>query len=199
MPSSFSHAVASIALGKVYTKRPLPLRFWLLSIGCAMAPDIDVVCQRFGIKYTDMLGHRGLTHSFLFAACLSGVVVLLPFRKPLEGISRKALFALFFVSTISHAVLDAMVDGTLGVALFAPFSSTRYFLPWRPIVSSPIGLAFFSMTGATVILNEFVWIWMPSMLVILTPWLRNRFSRSTPDLNQSADNADEASLALGSQ
>ena len=139
MPSSFSHAVASIALGKVYTKRPLPLRFWLLSIGCAMAPDIDVVCQRFGIKYTDMLGHRGLTHSLLFAACLSGVVVLLAFRKPLEGISRKALFVLFFVSTISHAVLDATVDGSLGVALFAPFSSARYVLPWRPIVSSPMG------------------------------------------------------------
>ena len=199
MPSSFSHAVASVALGKVYTKRPLPLRFWLLSIGCAMAPDIDVVCQRFGIKYTDMLGHRGLTHSLLFAACLSGIVVFLAFRKPLEGISRKALFALFFVSTISHAVLDAMVDGTLGVAFLAPFSSARYFLPWRPIVSSPIGLAFFSMTGATVILNEFVWIWVPSIIVILTPWLKKRFSQSTPAVNQIADDSDEASLALSSQ
>jgi inner membrane protein len=164
-----------------------------------MAPDIDVVCQRFGIKYTDMLGHRGLTHSLLFAACLSGVVVLLAFRKPLEGISRKTLFVLFFVSTVSHAVLDAMVDGTLGVAFFAPFTSARYFLPWRPIVSSPIGLAFFSMTGATVIMNELVWIWAPSILVILTPWLRKRFSRSTASVNEGADNSDEASLALSSQ
>lgn len=175
MPSSFSHAVAAIALGKAYAKRPLPLRFWLLSIGCALAPDADVVCQRFGIKYTDMLGHRGLTHSFLFAACLSGVIVLLAFRKPVEGISRRALFFLFFLATISHAVLDAMVDGTLGVAFLAPFSSTRYFLPWRPIVSSPIGLAFFSSAGATVIMNEFLWIWMPALVLILTPWFRKRF------------------------
>jgi inner membrane protein len=179
MPSSFSHAVAAIALGKAYAKRPLPLRFWLLSIGCSLAPDADVVCQRFGIKYTDMLGHRGLTHSFLFAACLSAVIVLLAFRKPIQGTGRLSLFFLFFTATISHAVLDAMVDGTLGVAFFAPFSSTRYFLPWRPIVSSPIGLAFFSSAGATVIMNEFLWIWIPALMVILTPWLRRRFSNGT--------------------
>jgi inner membrane protein len=175
MPSSFSHAVAAVALGKAYTKRPLPLRFWLLSIGCSLAPDADVVCQRFGIKYTDMLGHRGLTHSFFFAACLSGVIVLLAFRKPIQGISRPVLFFLFFAATISHAVLDAMVDGTLGVAFLAPFSSARYFLPWRPIVSSPIGLAFFSSAGATVIMNEFLWIWIPAIMMMLTPWFRKRF------------------------
>ena len=71
--------------------------------------------------------------------------------------------------------LDAMVDGTLGVAFFAPFSSARLFLPWRPIASSPIGMAFFSSAGATTIMNEFVWVWIPSLVVILFPWLQNRF------------------------
>jgi inner membrane protein len=176
MPSSFSHAIAAVALGRTYTTQRLPLRFWILGAACSVAPDIDVICQRFGIQYTDMLGHRGLTHSFLFAALLSTLVVLLAFRKPIAGISRPALFGFFFLSTISHAVLDAMVDGTLGVALLAPFTATRYFLPWRPIVSSPIGLAFFSSAGATVILNEFVWIWIPSLALILAPWLRDRFT-----------------------
>nr|HRC76832.1 rhodanese-like domain-containing protein [Kouleothrix sp.] len=32
-----------------------------------------------------------------------------------------------------HGVLDAMTDGGLGVAFFAPFSATRYFFPFRPI------------------------------------------------------------------
>jgi inner membrane protein len=141
-------------------------------VACALAPDIDVVCSRFGIAYTDLLGHRGITHSFLFAAVLSGLVVLVAFRKPLVGIGRPAIFALLFLATVSHSVLDAMVEGTLGVAFFAPFSSERYFLPWRPIVSSPIGWGFFSSAGATVILNEFVWIWLPSLLVIFAPRLR---------------------------
>ena len=176
MPSAFTHAVASIALGRAYTSRRLPLRFWILSSICAVAPDIDVLANRFGYDHTTMIGHRGLTHSFLFAAFLSGLVVLLFFRKPItDAMSRLALFAFFFAATASHSVLDAMVDGTLGVAFFAPFSAGRFFLPWRPIVSSPIGLAFFSSAGAATLLNELVWVWLPSMIVIVAPWLRSRY------------------------
>ena len=176
MPSAFSHAVAAAALGRAYATRPLPIRFWVLSAICAVAPDIDVLANRFGYDHTTMLGHRGLTHSLFFAMALSGLVVLLFFRKPGNGtMSRLALFASFFAATASHAFLDAMVDGTLGVAFFAPFSPTRFFLPWRPIVSSPIGMAFFSSAGAATIANEFVWVWIPSLLVILAPWFRSRF------------------------
>ncbi len=175
MPSAFSHAIAAVALGRAYTTLRLPLRFWLLSAGCALAPDLDVYCPRSFFEYSHMLGHRGLTHSFLFAAVLSGLIVLLAFRRPIEGISRKALFVLFFLATASHGVLDAMVDGTLGVAFLAPFSPERFFLPWRPIVSSPTGLAFFSAAGAAVIMNEFVWLWIPSLVVILAPRLRKLF------------------------
>lgn len=178
MPSAFSHAVASIALGRAYTSRPVPFRFWVLSSICAVAPDIDVLANRFGFDHTTLPGHRGITHSFLFAMALSGLIVLLFFRKPVS-LSRPSLFAYFFAATASHSVLDAMVNGTLGVAFLAPFSSERFFLPWRPIVSSPIGLAFFSSAGATTILNELVWVWLPSLIVILAPWLRMRFRISS--------------------
>jgi inner membrane protein len=178
MPSAFTHAVASIALGRAYTTRSVPVRFWVLSSVCAVAPDIDVLANRFGYDHTTMLGHRGLTHSILFAIALSGLVVLLFFRKPVEGMmSRLALFLFFFAATASHSVLDAMVDGTLGVAFLAPFSPGRFFLPWRPIVSSPIGLAFFSSAGAATLLNEIMWVWVPSLMIILAPWLRRRFKR----------------------
>jgi inner membrane protein len=172
MPSAFSHAVAAVALGRAYTTRPLPLRFWILAAGCAMVPDMDVMGKRFGIDYSDPLGHRGLTHSLLFAMILSSFVVLLAFRKPINGVSRLSLLVFFFLVTASHGVLDAMVDGTLGVAFFAPLSTARYFLPWRPIVSSPVGWSFFSSAGVTVLMNEFVWLWVPSIIVILAPWLR---------------------------
>jgi len=178
MPSAFTHAVASIALGRAYTTRSVPVRFWVLSSVCAVAPDIDVLANRLGYDHTTMFGHRGVTHSFLFAILLSGLVVLLFFRKPVEGmISRLSLFAFFFLATASHSVLDAMVDGTLGVAFFAPFSPGRFFLPWRPIASSPIGLAFFSSAGAATLLNEIVWVWVPSLMVLIAPWLRSRFKR----------------------
>lgn len=181
MPSAFSHAIASVALGRAYTTRKLPLRFWVLSAGCALAPDLDVAFNRLGIGYSELLGHRGITHSILFAIVLSGGVLLLAFRRPITGLNRVALFLYFFLVTASHAILDAMVDGMVGVAFFAPFSSARYFLPWRPIVSSPIGMAFFTSDGATVLMNEFVYIWVPSLIVILTPWLRGRFLTGRED------------------
>jgi inner membrane protein len=67
MPTVISHGVAAVAIQKVFMAERLPPRFWLLSIGCAMLPDIDVVGFTFGIRYGDMLGHRGLTHSLPFA------------------------------------------------------------------------------------------------------------------------------------
>lgn len=174
MPSVFTHAVAAVAFGRAYTKAKLPLRFWILSAGCAIAPDMDVMGKRLGIEYSDMLGHRGLSHSLLFAAILSAIIVLLAFRKPIAGISRRKIFLLLFLATASHGILDAMVDGTLGVAFFAPFDAARFFLPWRPIISSPIGWAFFSAAGVTTLMNEFFWIWIPSLIVIIAPWWRNR-------------------------
>jgi inner membrane protein len=71
------------------------------------------------------------------------------------------LLAFFFVITASHGVLDAMTNGGLGVAFFAPFDSTRYFFPWRPIVVSPIGFgSFFSHWGALVLLSEIKYVWV---------------------------------------
>ena len=84
------------------------------------------------------------------------------------------LFLLFFLATASHGLLDAMVDGTLGVASFAPFSPLRYFLPWRPIVSSPVGWSVLSAAGVTTLMNEFVCLLIPSLVIIFVPWLRKR-------------------------
>ena len=79
------------------------------------------------------------------------------------------LIAHFFLVTASHGVLDAMTDGGLGIAFFAPFDNSRYFLPWRPVMVSPIGVApFFSHYGLDVLISEFVWIWLPVGVSLLT-------------------------------
>jgi len=88
-----------------------------------------------------MLGHRGPSHSLLFALLWSLLVVSVGFNA-VPKLSKPwwKLLCFFFVVTASHGVLDAMTNGGLGVAFFAPFDSTRYFLPWRPIIVSPIGV-----------------------------------------------------------
>lgn len=130
-----------------------------------MIPDLDVIGFRFGIHYGDFWGHRGFTHSLVFAALLSVVAVLILSRRRQAGIGRSALFAYMFLATASHGVLDAMTDGGLGVAFLSPFDTTRYFLPWRPIRVSPIAIhRFFSARGFPVLRSELLWIWVPALM-----------------------------------
>jgi inner membrane protein len=85
------------------------------------------------------------------------------------------LIAHFFLVTASHGMIDAMTDGGLGVAFFAPFDNNRYFFPWRPVQVSPIGIApFFSRYGFDVLRSEFLWIWIPvgGVLIMAKVWQR---------------------------
>ena len=118
-----------------------------LGVLCAVLPDIDVVGFGHGIQYGDLWGHRGLTHSLIFAALLSagfGRSLLPRASRPV----RAGMGLYFFLSAVSHGLLDAMTDGGLGIAFFSPFDTTRYFFSVRPIAVSPIGIhEFFSEQG----------------------------------------------------
>jgi inner membrane protein len=175
--SVFSHAVAALGLGACFYRPGAPKRVWVVGAFCSVIPDIDVLGFRFGIPYDDFWGHRGFTHSLLFAVLLAGAVMLAAFRHASPGLNRLPLWIYFFLATASHGFLDAMTDGGLGVAFFSPFDNHRYFLPWRPIHVSPIGVArFFSERGFAVLQSELVWIWLPAALLALSAWLLRRRS-----------------------
>jgi inner membrane protein len=179
VPTIFSHAIAAVALGKIYAGGKRPARFWLLSIFCAVVPDADVIGFSFGLRGS-MFGHRGFSHSLLFALLLALLVVWLAFRQT-RAFSKGwwTLLLYFFVVTASHGLLDALTDGGSGVAFFAPFDATRYFFPWRPIEVSPISLdRFFSPRGMEVIKSEMVWIWIPAILLVALGWLYRRLRAS---------------------
>ena len=75
---------------------------------------------------------------------------------------------------------DAMTNGGLGVAFFSPFDNRRYFLPWRPILVSPIAVTrFFSPRGYAILRSELVWIWLPAILFGSTVLMLRR--KSQPD------------------
>ena len=175
MPSIFSHAFAALALGRASTAEKRPARFLVLSALCAVLPDADVISFAFGVERGSIFGHRGLTHSLTFALLLALLVVWLAFRRT-QAFSKGwwMLLFYFFIVTASHGLLDALTDGGSGVAFFAPFDATRYFFPWRPIEVSPIGMRFFSERGLIVIASEFIWVWIPAMLLIAASWLHRR-------------------------
>jgi len=169
MASAFTHGFVGLALARVYAPGGMPLKFWIAAALCGIIPDADAIGYMLGVRYESMFGHRGFTHSLLFALLLALLVVLLIFREIPSGSARWwGLLVFFFVVTASHAVLDAMTTGGLGVAFFSPFRSTRYFFPWRPIRVSPIGVtSFFSEWGLRVLASELLWVWLPLAVLVL--------------------------------
>ena len=166
MPTIFGHAIAAGAAAQWWRRAP-PRRFWIWTIACAMLPDADVISFSFGIRYEDMFGHRGFTHSLFFAA-LVGAVAAWQIPNPKSQApspNRIALFLWFAAVTGSHGFLDALTNGGRGIAFFAPFSNNRYFFPWRPIQVSPIGVGFFSARGLRALASESLWIWLPSAIM----------------------------------
>jgi len=176
--SAFSHAVAALGIGACFYERRVPKRVWLIGAACSVIPDLDVVGFRFGIRYGDFLGHRGFTHSLVFAALLASAIVATGFRRGVPGMSQFSIWLYCFLATSSHGLLDAMTDGGLGVAFFAPFNNHRYFLPWRPIRVSPIAVGrFFTDRGFVVLKSELIWVWLPAgVLTIVALALRRRGS-----------------------
>lgn len=175
MASAFGHACAALTLGKVYSGKKLPFSFWVLSIICAIIPDADVIGFKFNMAYASTFGHRGFTHSILFALIMGVIATWILVR--INPINRKQVWkfvAYFFLVTLSHPLLDACTTGGLGVAFFSPFSNQRYFFPWffRRIKVSPIGVdSFFSDWGLKVLFSEFIWIGLPSMVIIAITYL----------------------------
>jgi inner membrane protein len=172
--SVFSHAVAGVALGTGFWRPGTPARYWIAGAVLAAVPDLDSIGFRFGIAYGDLLGHRGLTHSLLFAAVIAAVAVAILFPSGATPVPRSQLWLYLVLATASHGVLDALTNGGLGVAFFAPFESSRYFFPFTPIEVSPMSVrAFFSERGLRVMASELVWVWLPSLVfAVLVIWLR---------------------------
>ena len=166
MASGFAHMAVAYAMGKTLNPSWPTKRFWVLTLLCCVLPDVDVLGLVMGIPYDHVLGHRGITHSVVFAIMVG---IVMP-RVLTSGFScstyRYLTLAVYFsLVTLSHGVLDALTDGGLGIAFFGPFDATRYFFPWRPIAVSPIGISeFFSHWGLSVLLTEGIWIGIPVCL-----------------------------------
>ena len=156
MATVFSHAVAALGIGACFYRPEVPKRVWALGALCAAVPDIDVIGFGLGIDYADPFGHRGFTHSLFFAAILAAAVVGFAFPSGVT-VRRFPLWLFFFLATASHGFLDAMTNGGLGVAFFAPVDNSRYFFPWTPIQVSPIGITnFIADGGLSVFPSEFL-------------------------------------------
>ncbi len=180
MPTIITHGFVGLIGGKIFSNSREKLKFWLLSAALPMVPDADVVGFRFGVSYDSMLGHRGFTHSILFALLAALIVMFAAYREIVFGSKNWFLYsAYFFLITLSHPILDAFTNGGLGVGLFIPLDANRYFALFRPIEVSPIGVKrFLDGSAFTVLFSEFVWVWLPISAVCLVKVLVKKLKKS---------------------
>lgn len=162
MPTIITHAVIPLTMTALAGPRRIPPSLAIAGAVSAMLPDLDVIGFRLGVGYGDDWGHRGATHSFVFAAFLAGFAALV---WPAARSWSAALF--LFCAAASHGLLDTLTDGGKGVALLWPADTTRWFAPWTPIRVSPIGAGFFSARGLQTALSELRWIWLPCALLVI--------------------------------
>ena len=100
MCSVLTHPVVPVALAAILPQDTLSSSLVLVGAACAVIPDLDVIGVKFGVGSHPLLGHRGLTHSIVFAAVLGAllthtlfhnshpdpwVVFLFLFNDPLKG------------------------------------------------------------------------------------------------------------------
>ena len=160
MPTILSHAAVPLAIGLGLGAPLISRRLLAFGVLAAILPDLDILAFKFGLAYASSFGHRGASHSLLFALLLGFLALL---GAPVLRSSRCAAFVFVSLCAASHPLLDMLTNGGLGVALFWPWSGQRFFAHWQVIEVSPISLRrFFSARGLAVMFSELWWVWLPA-------------------------------------
>lgn len=179
MATIVSHAVIAFTLGKVFPGKEINSRVLTAGMVMAMMPDADVIGFGMGIPYESMWGHRGFTHSVLFALLFSLIITQLFSMKSKyqPGSFLKVSLFLFF-ATLSHGLIDAMTTGGLGVGFFIPFSPERYFFEYRPVLVSRIGFdGLLGPWAIAVYKSEFRYLILPCLVIlVLSSILKKRLN-----------------------
>lgn len=184
MASAFGHAALVLGGHKLFSNKVMNRTVLCLGIASAVMPDLDVffhhITGRSDFAY-DYFGHRGITHSIFYAVLWALMLVAIFHRKAKHAFT---LGIFYFLCSISHGILDSFTTGGDGIGFLLPFSTERYFAPFRVIKVSPIGIArFFSEWGVRVLKSEFFYIGIPSILLYLLGFLLNKKVYNKEDKN----------------
>jgi len=132
-----------------------------------LLPDADLLVVAMGCSDGMPTGHRGASHSLMFAIALGAAGAILARRLGYSAL-RTALAVTLAIG--SHGVLDAFGNGGRGIPLLWPITAHRFMAPapLRFLPDAPRGVKFISRTGFMSALIEFVY-FLPLTIYALMP------------------------------
>ncbi len=171
MTTLYTHAIAGLGLGALCAHRRMGWPYWVLAGFLPIVPDFDVFSNA---TYGAPFGHRGFTHSFVFAAWLALLAASVTFRYLRSSFWWLTLF--YFAVLASHGLLDACTRGGAPILFFWPLD-VRYG-NWGPIPVADIGFQLPDPSRSRAVRAEMLWVWLPTVslvaLVWTVRWLRRR-------------------------
>jgi inner membrane protein len=182
MPTIISHAAVPLAIGAGLSEKRIPFPLLAVGVAASMLPDADVLLFRFGATYDSIWAHRGFTHSVGFAAA-AGLIAALAFRSVAP---MRTSFAYVALAALSHGLLDMLTNGGHGVAILWPATEQRFFFDWRPIQVSPLAPGRFVLRAARIARTEFLWIWVPAIVVAFGLRAFGRYQGATSHADSQA-------------
>lgn len=121
---SITHLALGACMGEAFAGKQLGKKAMLWGAMAQSIPDIDFIASFWMDTSSNLLAHRGFTHSFLFCAIITPLFALLAWywHRPHNIQLRK--WMLFFGSVIfAHIFIDAF--NNYGTGWFEPFSHQR--------------------------------------------------------------------------
>ncbi|HEL5026544.1 TPA: metal-dependent hydrolase [Stenotrophomonas maltophilia] len=133
MPSIITHAAVPLALWCAADRGRIPPRLLAAGVIAAMLPDADVLAFALHIPYADAFGHRGASHSLLFACVLAAVAAVLaffgsrrPWSAPRNSGSRRPWSAVSCQPRLTPTKAGPTVASTLQAAVFVFVSAASH-------------------------------------------------------------------------
>lgn len=156
--ATYLHFAPAIALALAVGPQRVGWRLALAGSLFAVLPDVDFALVALGFdRYSGPYGHRGFTHSIAFALTLGALGSL--WAGP--GWRRRLGAAGFLaMCTVSHPLLDGLMDTAICNAWLWPMDEARICLDWRPVPMRGVPLF-----GMQRLQQELLWIGMPLLLL----------------------------------
>ena len=121
---SITHIALGACMGEAFAGKKLGKKAMLWGALAQSIPDIDFIAAFWTDTTSNLLAHRGFTHSFLFCLIITPVLAYLAekWHRP-HNISFKKWLLFFGTVIFIHVFIDAF--NNYGVGWFEPFSHKR--------------------------------------------------------------------------